>query len=254
MPEFNKLLTKYRPKVFEEVAGQEDAVRKLTNMIVKKAIPAGVLLSGIWGLGKTTLAKLVARALICEKGLPTSFNPCNDCIACNGMPIGGLFIERNCASLTTEQLQRDLISYVAFKIVYYDELHRAKIPLQEMLLKALEGDPWPLNIFFIFSTFDLERVEGALIKRVTHIKLIPPTVEQVIPWLEKICNLESIPIEDRSALGLIAEDCKCIPRDCLNFLFDHCVLLDQPVSKKIVGRVETIDAIGREKVTSRTKF
>jgi DNA polymerase III gamma/tau subunit len=156
--------------------------------------------------------------------------------------------------LTNEQIESDIVSYLAFKITYYDEFQRVKIPAQEMLLKALEGDPYPLNKLFIFSTKEPEKVDGGLLQRVTHLKLIPPTVEQLIPWLEKICNWAPIHVEDKTALGLIAEDCNRIPRVCLNFLFDHCILEGQSISKKIVERATRIDAIGREKITAHTKF
>ncbi len=247
-------LVKYRPTVWEDVVGQESVVRTLKNMIITGSFLAGLLLSGVYGIGKTTLAKLVARSLLCGRRRPGTFNPCNDCGSCNSKSHGGNFIERNCAKLTTEQIESDLVSYMIFQITYYDEFQRVKIPVQEMLLKALEGDPYPLNKLFVFSTVEAEKVDEGLLQRVTHLKLVPPTVEQLTPWLEKICDRASILIEDRSALGLIAEDCKCIPRTCLKFLFEHCIPSEEPISRHLVQKAVRIDALGKEKITAHTKF
>jgi DNA polymerase III subunit gamma/tau len=247
-------LTKFRPKVFEDVCGHENAVRKLKNIIIQGNIPAGIFLSGDFGVGKTSLAKLSARSLLCEQRPPKTFNPCGECDSCKQFPHNGQYIERDCSKLTPEQLRSDLTSYMVFRVIYFDEFQRLKFLAQDMFLKPLEGDPYHMNILFIFSTAEPGKVDPALIKRVLHLELSPPTVEQITSWLEKICGLAPIRIEDKSALGLIAECCKCIPRDCLNFLYDHCILEGQPISKQILKTTIRIDGIGRERITSRTKF
>ena len=250
----DNFLVKHRPIIFEDVVGHEEAKDKLKNIIQAGLLPAGLLLSGTFGIGKSTEAKLTARALLCQKRRPGTFSPCNECGSCKSKSHSGNFIERNCAKLTTEQIESDIISYLVFQVIYYDEFQRAKIPLQEMLLKALEGDPYPLNKLFIFSTTDPGKVDEGLLQRVLHLKLLPPSVQQLIPWLEKICNLESIPIEDKSALSLIAEECKCIPRVCLNFLFYHCILGGEPISRRIIEKATRIDGTGRERITPKTVF
>lgn len=247
-------LVKYRPTVWEDVVGQEGVVRLLKNMITTGSFLAGLLLSGVYGIGKTTLAKLVARSLLCEQRPPGTFNPCNRCIRCETLYYSGQFIERDCSKLTVEQINSDLVSYVMFRIIYYDELQRVKIPAQEMFLKPLEGDPHRLNALLIFSTADLEKVDKALLERVIHLKLLPPTVDQLVPWLEKICKLESIHIEDKPVLSMIAEHCKCIPRACLNFLLEHCILGKQSISKQMVEKTIRVDGTGREGITPHIKF
>jgi len=250
----DNFLVRYRPKVWEDVVGQEDAVGILKNIVLTRSIPAGILLSGVWGIGKTSLAQLLGRSLLCEQRPPETFNPCNQCDSCEQFPHNGQYRERDCSKLTLEQLHSDLVSYLLFRIIYYDELQRLKIPVQDTFLKPLEGDPHHMNILFIFSTAEPEKVDRALLERVIHLELVPPTHEQITLWLEKICALASIPIEDKSALGLIAEWSKCIPRRCLNFLLKHCILGKKSVSNHIVQKAMGIDAMAKETITFRTKF
>lgn len=250
----DNFLVKFRPTSFEEVVGQEAAIKILRNIIITGSFLPGILFSGVYGIGKTSLAKLLARALLCEKRLPETCNPCNDCTVCKSSSHAGRYTERNCAMLTTEHIQHDLFMCGEFRIVYYDEFQRVKIPAQEMFLKALEGDPYPVNKLCIFSTTEPEKVDGALLERVTHLKLVPPSLTQLEPWFHNICDRASIHIEDESALSLIAEECNRIPRLCLKFLYEHCVLGRESVSKKIVAKAGTIDSITQERITSRTKF
>ena len=248
------ILERHRPRTLEEVVGQEHVKRIFRKIILDIESVIGLLLSGAYGIGKTSLVYLLIRSLLCEAKIPGTFNPCNRCVKCTKTFSYWQVVERNCADLTVDLLKSDLDPFKPRSIIYYDEFDRVTIPVQDKLLKVLEGHPYRLDVLFIFSTAKPEKIDEALKQRVLHLKLSIPTVEEIKAYLVEKCQAEHVLIEDLSALYLIAEHCECIPRKCLNFLWEHFILCEKPLSKQSVeeaiGRVIT----KRELITTDTVF
>src|SRR3989344_7958631 len=142
------LYRKYRPQNFSEIIGQEHIVQTLTNSILGKNISHAYLFSGPRGSGKTTIARIFAKAINCEK--PSGFEPCNKCNSCQEIMSSRSLdlIEIDAASHTGVDDIRDLISGIKFspvkskyKIFIIDECHQLSKPAANALLKTLEEPP-----------------------------------------------------------------------------------------------------------------
>nr|WP_244937937.1 DNA polymerase III subunit gamma and tau [Acidipropionibacterium jensenii] len=218
------LYRRYRPDTFDEVIGQDHVVEPLKRAIINNRVNHAYLFSGPRGCGKTTSARILARALNCEKG-PTP-NPCGVCQSCRDLARGGAgsidVIEIDAASHGGVEDARDLRERAFFapvssryKIYIIDEAHMVTTQGFNALLKLVEEPP--PHVKFIFATTEPEKVIGTIRSRTHHypFRLVPPKI--LISYLEKICSQEGIRVE-RSVLPLVVRAGGGSVRDSLSVL------------------------------------
>lgn len=212
---------KYRPSTFSEVFGQESVVACLSNLIERSRIPRNVLLHGAVGSGKTTLARIYARALNCQAPDPKS-SPCYDCEACGASqaaPILG-FEEYNVSRYGggKEAVERELKAFYRrakesqYRILFFDEAHTLTKEACDLLLNHVdEHEP---DVVFLFATTEVERVREALRSRLLDLLVRPLAITDAIEFLRQAAEKEGIKYES-GALELLAGLRKGYPRDLL---------------------------------------
>ena len=216
------LALKYRPKRFEEIIGQDSIVKTLVNSIQKQRIAHAYLFSGLRGSGKTTTARIFAKALQCEKG-PTS-NPCESCENCvmanenRHMDI----IEMDAASNRKIEDIRELIEHTKYKpavgrykIFIIDEVHMLTNEAFNALLKTLEEPPEYVK--FIMATTDPLKLPATILSRVQHFRFNKIKDSVIENYLIKILAYENVDFEE-NALRLIIKSAKGSVRDSLTLL------------------------------------
>ncbi len=235
MSEYRVLARKYRPTTFDDLVGQEALVRTLTNAITSGRIAHAYLLTGIRGIGKTTTARIIARALNCigadGQGGATP-KPCGVCANCTQILQDRHVdvIEMDAASRTGVDNMRELIESVHYaptnarnKVYIIDEVHMLSTSAFNALLKTLEEPP-PHTIF-IFATTELRKIPVTILSRCQRFDLKRLDTEQLAQHLHTICGKEAVHAEDE-ALRLIAMAAEGSVRDGLS-------LLDQAIAHSI---------------------
>jgi DNA polymerase III subunit gamma/tau len=219
---YQALARKYRPQTFEDVIGQETAVRTLHNAIEDHRIHHAYLFSGVRGIGKTTTARILAKALNCIKG-PTS-EPDNTCTMCREITEGidmdvreidaatytGVDNVRELRDVSQFQPARD-----RYRIFIIDEAHMLSTASWNALLKLIEEPP--PHVIFMFATTEMHKVPATILSRVQKFILRKITLEDLIAQLEKICKAEEIKAE-RAALEIVARRGEGSVRDSLSLL------------------------------------
>ncbi|MCX6722045.1 MAG: DNA polymerase III subunit gamma/tau [Candidatus Staskawiczbacteria bacterium] len=220
------LYRKYRPQSFKEVIGQEHVVQTLTNSIKGNNISHAYLFSGPRGSGKTTIARLFAKAINCEK--PEGAEPCNKCSSCLEIMAGNSIdlIEIDAASHTGVDDVRSLIEGIKFspvkskyKIFIIDECHQLSKSAFNALLKTLEEPP--AHAIFILATTELHKVLPTILSRCQKFDFKRLHVPEIIKKLEFISKKENVKFDD-SALSLIALNSRGSFRDAESLL-DECL-------------------------------
>ncbi|MBC7349525.1 MAG: DNA polymerase III subunit gamma/tau [Candidatus Aminicenantes bacterium] len=203
------LARKYRPRQFREVVGQEAVVRTIQNAIKENRIGHAYLFSGMRGVGKTTVARILAKALNCEQG-PTP-EPCNQCFMCKAINEESLldFIEIDGASnrgIEDVKALRDSIQYEPmhsrYRVIIIDEVHQLSRDAFNALLKTLEEPP--TRTVFIFATTEFHKVPRTIASRCQHFVFKRLGQQQIISHLQYIAGQEKIVISPYS-LKLMAE-------------------------------------------------
>jgi DNA polymerase-3 subunit gamma/tau len=240
---YEVLARKWRPQVFQDVVGQEHITKTLINAIRFDRLAHAYLFSGPRGVGKTTVARILAKAITCERGEPGT--PCNDCPSCveitNGSSVDVQEID-GASNRRIEEVRelRENIKYLPstgkYRIYIIDEVHMLTKEAFNALLKTLEEPP--SHAKFIFATTETHKVPVTILSRCQRFdfKRIPPAL--IVKHLERITEEEKIDIS-RSALSLIAKEAEGSMRDAQS-------LLDQVVSfsGKDIDDRQVIDILG----------
>ncbi|MFH1462130.1 MAG: DNA polymerase III subunit gamma/tau [bacterium] len=236
------LYRKYRPKSFSEITGQEHVVQTLTNALDSNMISHAYLFCGPRGSGKTSIARIFAKAVNCEQRKDKEAEPCNKCSSCLEINEGKAIdlIEIDAASHTGVEDIRDLIEGIRFtptrskyKVFIVDESHQLSKSAANALLKTLEEPP--SHAIFILATTEIHKMIPTIISRCQRFDFRKLTLLEIVSRLEYIAKKEKVKIE-KPALELIALSSGGAARDAEG-------LLDQVLTfKGILKEGETIKA------------
>jgi DNA polymerase III subunit gamma/tau len=216
------LARKWRPRSFDQMVGQEHVVRALTNALEQKRLHHAYLMTGTRGVGKTTLARVMAKALNCETGVSAS--PCGRCSACIEIDAGRFVdvIELDAASNTQVDQMRELLenalyapTRARFKVYIIDEVHMLSRSAFNAMLKTLEEPPE--HVKFILATTDPQKVPVTVLSRCLQFNLKQIPAQQIRDQFTRVLQQEQIAFES-AALGLIARAAHGSMRDGLSLL------------------------------------
>jgi len=217
---YQVLALKWRPKSFDTLVGQESTVRALSNALNQNRLHHAYLFNGTRGVGKTTIARILAKSLNCENGM--SSNPCQECSTCLDIDAGRYvdLIEVDAASNTGVDNVRELIenaqyapSSGTYKIYIIDEVHMLSKSAFNAMLKTLEEPPD--HVKFILATTEPKKVPITVLSRCLQFNLKQITSDNIISHLKDVLSNEAIIFEE-NALLLIAKAAKGSMRDALS--------------------------------------
>ena len=245
---YQVLARKYRPTSFDEVIGQDHVVRVIKNSIEQERVHQAFLFSGTRGVGKTTIARLLAKCLNCMSSDSPTSKPCNKCESSTAIQEGKSidFLEIDAASRTGVEHMRELLSSLhtspsvaRFKIFLIDEVHMLSKGSFNALLKTLEEPP--SHVIFLMATTDPEKVPKTVISRCLQLNLKTVSRNELKDHFRKICKKEGINSDDES-LFLVAKAAEGSVRDGLTLL-DQAIAhgggkLDATDVKSLLGTID----------------
>jgi DNA polymerase-3 subunit gamma/tau len=217
------LYRRHRPGSFDEVVGQQHVVRTLRNAVEQGKVHHAYLFVGSRGTGKTSMAKILARSLNCERGGPT-VTPCGECESCLTIAAGSSIdvIEMDAASNRSVDDVRDLRERVAYaptggrwKVYILDEAHMLTKEAWNAFLKTLEEPP--PNTVFVLATTEAHKVMPTIADRCQRFDFQRPSLEQISEVLQRVAAAEGIEVED-AAVAMIARSAAGSFRDALGTL------------------------------------
>ena len=245
---YQVLARKYRPSTFSEVVGQEHILTALENSIQHNKLHQAYIFSGTRGVGKTTIARVFAKCLNCQKGDMPQDEPCNECSACLEIKAGRHieFLEVDAASRTGVDDMRELLESVQYKpanarykIYLIDEVHMLSKSSFNALLKTLEEPP--PHVMFLMATTEVEKVPKTVLSRCLQLNLKTIPENQIRDHIQSLLDLENIKYDEES-LALIASSAQGSIRDGLTLL-DQAIahgngVLEADQVKALLGTID----------------
>lgn len=243
------LARKYRPQKFADLIGQPHITKTLQNAIKMDKLYPGLIFSGMKGVGKTSAARILSKALNCEKG--PAEEPCNQCDACVEITEDKSpdYIEIDGASNNGVEEIRNLkekIKYNPFKnrfrVVVIDEVHMLSNSAWNALLKTIEEPPE--HTYFVMATTDFHKIPATIVSRCQHFEFKRIPYEVIIKLLKEICSKENITISDY-ALFLVARASEGSLRDAKKIL-DQAFALSESGNVKDQNVIDILGVIDEE--------
>ncbi len=243
---YQVLARKWRPKSFDTLVGQKSAVQALSNALDQNRLHHAYIFNGTRGIGKTTIARILAKSLNCDAGITSK--PCLKCPACTEIDVGRYIdlIELDAASNTGVDNMIELLenaqykpSSGRFKIYIIDEVHMLSKSAFNAMLKTLEEPPE--HVKFILATTEIQKVPVTVLSRCLQFNLRQMTVEDIMNHLKHILSEEKIEAQDE-ALHIIAKASNGSMRDSLSIL-DQAIAFSQGKisTEKVIQMLGTID-------------
>jgi DNA polymerase III subunit gamma/tau len=243
---YQVLARKWRPKSFSEVVGQQHVLKILSNALSLGRVHHAYLFSGTRGVGKTSIARLLAKGLNCETGITAT--PCGVCDNCRDIELGRFvdLLEIDAASRTKVEDTREILDNIQylptkgrFKVYLIDEVHMLSRSSFNALLKTLEEPPE--HVKFLLATTDPQKLPITILSRCLHLHLNVLDTALISQQLEHILQLEQIS-SDPKAIGLLAKAANGSMRDALS-LTDQAIALGNGIidAKSVAIMLGTLD-------------
>src|SRR4051794_25004032 len=216
---YQVLARKWRPKTFAELSGQEHVVQALTNALTRGRLHHAYLLTGTRGVGKTTIARILAKSLNCLTGVTAT--PCGVCAACTDIDAGRFvdLLELDAASNTGIENMRDILDNARYaptvgryKVYLIDEVHQLSKPAFNSMLKTLEEPPE--HVKFVLATTDPQKIPVTVLSRCLQFNLKQLSPAKIVEVLAPILAAEHVESDD-AALALISRAAHGSVRDAL---------------------------------------
>lgn len=242
------LYRKFRPPVFDDVKGQDHIVTTLKNQIKSDRIGHAYLFCGTRGTGKTSVAKILARAVNCEN--PQDGSPCGECPTCKAIESGaamGNVIEIDAASNNGVDNIREIIDEISYsptvgkyKVYIIDEVHMLSTGAFNALLKSLEEPP--SYVIFILATTEVQKIPITILSRCQRYDFHRITIDTIADRLREVVDKEGVQVEDK-ALRYIAKAADGSMRDSLSLL-DQCIAFnygEELTYDRVLGVLGAVD-------------
>ena len=232
------LARKWRPHNFSEIIGQEHVTQSLINALIHNRLHHAYLFTGTRGVGKTTVARILAKAINCENLIDA--NPCGSCTSCLALAEGRLIdlIEVDAASKTKVEDTRDLLDNAQYapnssqyKVYLIDEVHMLSTHSFNALLKTLEEPPE--HVKFLLATTDPQKIPATVLSRCLQFNLKRLTISQICQQMAYILTEERIDFE-LDALTLLANAADGSMRDGLSLL-DQAIIYNAEITVEVVS-------------------
>ncbi len=249
---YQVLARKWRPRTFQDMVGQSHVLKALSNALDQDRLHHAYLFSGTRGVGKTTLARILAKCLNCDKGV--SSTPCGECNACVAIDEGRFIdlIEVDAASRAKVEETRDLMDNVQYaptsgryKVYLIDEIHMFSNHSFNALLKTLEEPP--PHVKFLLATTEPKKLPVTILSRCLQFNLSHLTNDQIGKQVEMILTEESVGF-DQASVELVARGADGSMRDALSLL-DQAIAygggaLEESQVRAMMGTIESADLNG----------